>query len=257
MLPRRADMRLENKVALITGASRGIGKAVAIQFAREGAHVAVVGTSDIGAAQDVVDTIRGLGRESVLVMADVSKRRDVDDMVAKVLEQMGRIDILVNNAGIIHPTPLWEIHEEQWDRVIGVHLKGTFNCTQVVIKEMMQRKTGKIINVTGPAALRASSAGVADYASAKGGIIAFTKTAARELAPFHINVNCLCPVANTRMTERLMEFRQTTMKDHAARYPLGWFAEPEEMAPAFVFFACSDADYVTGQVLAIDGGMTM
>jgi len=250
-------MRLENKVALVTGASRGIGRAVAIQFAREGAHVVIGAEKDIQAAQEVADAIRSLGRETLIARADVSKRSEVDHMVQKILERMGKIDILVNNAGIINPTKLWEISEAQWDRVINVHLKGTFNCTQAVVKPMMERRGGKIINVTAPSALRASGLGVADYASAKGGIIAFTKTAARELAPFRINVNCLCPVAHTRMTDRLIELSGRTLQEHATGYPLGWLAEPEEIAPAFVFFASSDSDYITAQVLAIDGGRTM
>jgi 3-oxoacyl-[acyl-carrier protein] reductase len=163
----------------------------------------------------------------------------------------------VNNAGIIHPSHLWEFPEKQWDRVVGVHLKGTFNCTQAVIKYMMERKSGKIINVVAPSALRASGAGVADYASAKRGIIAFTKTAAKELAPFRINVNCSCPVARTRMTDSLMEPRVTKIEEHGGCYPLGWFAESGEIAPTFVFFATGDSDYVTGEVLAVDGVLTM
>ncbi len=252
-------MRLKDKVAIVTGSSRGIGKAVAIQFAREGATVAVVALSDPTAAEEVGNTIKGISPSSLagVFITDVSRRPAVISMTQQILERYGHIDILVNNAGIIKPTHIWDIPEEQWDKVVGVHLKGTFNCTQAVIKNMMEKKSGKIINVTAPSALRASSAGVADYASAKGGIIAFTKTAAKELAPFHINVNCICPVANTRMTDSLMEFRHTTREEHASRYPLGWFAEPEEMAPAFVFFASRDSDYVTGQVLAVDGGLTM
>lgn len=249
-------MRLENKVAIVTGASRGIGRAVALQFAKEGANVAVWAANDEAAAREVVDAVRGLGRNTRLVMADVSRRSEVDGAVREVIEDLGRIDILVNNAGVINPSDFWDISEEQWDRVIGVHLKGTFNCARAVAKHMMERRSGKIINVTAPSALR-GSAGVADYASAKGGIVSLTKAAARELAPFRINVNCVCPVARTRMTDRLMEFRHMKLEEHAARYPLGWFAEPEEVAPAFVFFACRDSDYVTGQVLAIDGGLTL
>ncbi|MEE8472067.1 MAG: 3-oxoacyl-ACP reductase family protein [Dehalococcoidia bacterium] len=252
-------MRLKDRVAIVTGSSRGIGRAVALRFAREGAHVAVVGVSDRAAAQAVADDIeeQGLTPAAGVFMLDVSRRAEVDSMVEQVLERFGHIDILVNNAGIIHPSHLWDLPEEQWDRVVGVHLKGTFNCTQAVLKDMMERKSGKIINVVAPAALRASGAGVADYASAKGGIIAFTKTAARELAPYRINVNCICPVARTRMTDSLMEFRGTKIEEHGSRYPLGWFAEPEEIAPTFVFFATGDSDYVTGQVLAVDGGLTM
>lgn len=229
-------MRLENKVALVTGASRGIGRAVAIRFAQEGAHVALGVEKSVQAAQEVADVIRALGREELIAVADVSKRGEVDHMVQEILERMGKIDILVNNAGIIHLANLWEISEAQWDRVINVHLKGTFNCTQAVVKQMMERGRGKIVNVTAPSALRGSGVGVADYASAKGGIIAFTKTAARELAPFRINVNCICPVAHTRMTDRLIEFHRSTLQQYAAHYPMGWLAEPEEVAPRLRFF---------------------
>ncbi len=252
-------MRLKDKVAIVTGASRGIGKAVALQFAREGAHVAVVGVSDAATAQQVGATIEDIGPSSLagVFMVDVSQRAAVNSMVQQILDRFGHIDVLVNNAGIIHPVHLWELPEEQWDRVISVHLKGTFNCTQAVIKNMMERKSGKIINVVAPSALRGYDGGVADYASAKGGIIALTRTAAKELAPFHINVNCICPVARTRMIDSLRKFRPRPAEEDASHYPLGWLAEPEEIAPTFVFFASSDSDYITGQVLAVDGGLTM
>ena len=249
--------RLQDKVAIITGASRGIGRAVALEFAREGAHVVVVGTSDPAAAQEVADEVKALGREALAVMTDVSQRSEVDALVQATLDKFGKIDILVNNAGIIHPVPLLEMPEEQWDRTIAVHLKGTFNGTQVVARHMKEQGGGKIINVSAPAAIRASSSGVTDYASAKGGIVAFTKNAARELAPYQINVNCISPAVYTRMTESLMGVDNSTLDQRHARVPLGRFAQPEECAASFVFFACKDADYITGQILAVDGGTTV
>ena len=253
----KAINRLEDKVAIVTGASRGIGKAVALEFARQGAHCVVVGATEVAAAQEVANAIQALDREAISTMADVSQRSEVDALVQTALDRFGKIDILVNNAGIISPSPLLQLTESQWDRTMGVHLKGTFNCTQAVAQHMKESGGGKIINVAAPSALRASTLGVADYAAAKGGIVAFTQTAARELAPFRITVNCVSPAAYTRMTDRLMEVDHTTLEQRAARVPLGWFGQPEDVAPAFVFFACKDADYITGQVLAVDGGSTL
>ncbi len=253
----KAINRLEDRVAIVTGASRGIGKAVALEFARQGAHLVVVGVTDVAAAQEVADAIQALGREAISAMADVSHRAEVDALVQTALDRFGKVDILVNNAGIIRPSPLLQLTESQWDRTMGVHLKGTFNCTQAVAQHMKESGGGKIINVAAPSALRASTLGVADYAAAKGGIVAFTQTAARELAPFRITVNCVSPAVYTRMTDRLMEVDQSTLEQRATRVPLGWFGQPEDVAPAFVFFACKAADYITGQGLAVDGGSTL
>ena len=214
-------LRLEDRVAIVTGASRGIGRAVAMEFARQGAQVVVGAATDVAAAKEVTDAIKGLGREAIPVLADVSQPAEVGAMVRAALDRFGKIDILVNNAGIISPSPLLEMTESQWDRTIVVHLKGTFNCTQAVAKHMKERGGGKIINVAAPSVLRGSALGVADYASAKGGIVAFTRTAARELATFRINVNCISPAVYTRMTERLMEADQSTLQERAARIPLG------------------------------------
>ena len=249
--------RLKDKVAIVTGSSRGIGKAVALEFARQGAHLVVVAVTDIAAAQEVTAAIKMLGRDAISVMADVSERAEVDALVQSALDRFGKVDILVNNAGIINPSPLLELTESQWDMTMKVHLKGTFNCTQAVALHMRESGGGKIINVTAPSVLRASTLGVADYAAAKGGIVAFTKTVAKELAPHHITVNCISPAVYTRMTDRLMEVDKSTLEERASRVPLGWFGQPEDVAPAFVFVACKDADYITGQVLAVDGGSTL
>lgn len=250
-------IRLEDKVAIVTGASRGIGKAVAMEFARQGANLVVVAVTDKSAAQEVTDSIEELGRDAITVMADVSQRAEVNGLVKAAIDRFGRVNILVNNAGILNPSPLMELTEEQWDRTINVHLKGTFNCTQAVAQHMKEMGGGQIINVTAPSVLRASTLGVADYAAAKGGIVAFTKTAAKELATFGITVNFISPAVYTRMTESLMSVDQSTLEERAERVPLGWFGQPEDVAPAFVFFACKDADYITGQVLAVDGGSTL
>lgn len=167
---REAMNRLEDKVAIVTGASRGIGKAVALEFARQGAHLVVVAVTDVAATQEVTDGIKALGREAISAMADVSQRVEVDAFVQAALDRYGKVDILVNNAGIISPSLPLQLTESQWDRTMEVHLKGTFNCTQAVAPHMKERGGGKIINVTAPSVLRASTLGVANYAAAKGGI---------------------------------------------------------------------------------------
>jgi NAD(P)-dependent dehydrogenase (short-subunit alcohol dehydrogenase family) len=248
-------MRLLEKVALITGGSRGIGQAVALAFAREGAHVAIVGVNDHHALAQVEHEVAAIGKDVLALRADVSQKTEVDRLVQQVLDRWGRIDILVNNAGIIHPSKLEEINEAQWSATLAVHLTGTFLCTQAVLPTMKAYGGGKIINVAAPSALRGSF-GVADYAAAKGGIIAFTRNAASELKAHNIQVNCISPVAETRMTEALFAFRRQHLSEPVATFGQAKRAEPEAVAPAFVFFACADSDYITGQVLAVDGGLT-
>jgi NAD(P)-dependent dehydrogenase (short-subunit alcohol dehydrogenase family) len=239
--------RLENQVAIITGGSRGIGRAVALAFAREGACVAIAGVEDREALESVEKEIIALDANAMALLANVARRGDVDRLVQSVIAHWGRIDILVNNAGVLRLAPLEKISEERWDDTLGVHLKGTFNCTQAVLPFMKQQHKGKIINLAAPSALRGSY-GVADYAAAKGGIIAFTRNAASELKSWNIQVNCISPTANTRMTEALTDFRREHLG--IARREREFLA-PEAVAPAFVFFACSDSDYVSGQLLEV------
>ncbi len=248
-------MRLPGKVALITGGSRGIGRAVALAFAREGARVAIVGVSNEQALAHVAQEVTASGGEALALRADVRQRTEVDIVVRRVLDQWGRIDILVNNAGILHPSRLEEISEAQWHDTLAVHLTGTFHCTQAVVPSMKTHRSGKIINVAAPSALRGSF-GVVHYAAAKGGIIAFTRNAASELKPYNIQVNCISPVAETRMTKALFAFRRRHLSEPLATFGHAKQAEPDAIAPAFVFFACADSDYITGQVLAVDGGLT-
>lgn len=243
--------RLEGQVAIVTGGSRGIGRAVTLAFAREGADVAVIGVQDQTALRGVEKEISSLGGRALGVIADVTQRAGIDQLVHRIVESWGRIDILVNNAGIIRPALLEKISGEQWDETMAVHLKGTFNCTQAVLPTMKRQRKGKIINVTAPSALRGSY-GVADYAAAKGGIIAFTRNAANELKPHNIQVNCISPVANTRMTDALLAFRRQYSSEPLAPFPQERLVPPEAVAPTFVFFACSDSDYITGQILALN-----
>ncbi len=248
-------MRLRNKVALITGGSRGIGRAVALEFAREGARVAIVGVRDRQALTTVAREIEALGAGALTFTADVARRADIGRVVEDVRSRWDRIDVLVNNAGIVRPSRLEEISEEQWDTTLAVHLSGTFHGTQAVIPLMKAQGGGKIINIAAPAALRGSF-GVADYAAAKGGIIAFTRNAASELKEHNIQVNCISPIADTRMTDAVFTFRHEQLSEPASRVRGATLPDPEVVAPAFVFFACSDSDYITGQVLAVDGGVT-
>ena len=239
--------RLEGQVAIVTGGSRGIGRAVALLFAREGARVAISAGQDRATLQIVGEEIRAVGGESIAMLADVARRGDFDRVVQAVLAKWGRVDVLLNNAGILRLGPLESISEERWDETLAVHLKGTFNCTQAVIPIMKQQRKGKIINIAAPSALRGSF-GVADYAAAKGGIIAFTRNAASELKSHNIQVNCISPVADTRMTEELTKFRREQLG--IARRDRE-FVPPEAIAPAFLFFATSDSDYVSGQLIEV------
>jgi 3-oxoacyl-[acyl-carrier protein] reductase len=242
-------MRLENKIALITGASKGIGKAVAEGFAKEGAHLYLVGHKDKRGLNEVMENCKSKGVTVNGGFFDVGNYTEIERMMEEVGKIFGGVDILVNNAGIIKPTPFLEISPQQWDEVIKTHLYGTFYCTTETIRRFMKdKKGGKIINLCAPAAVR-GSIGVADYASAKGGIYAFTKNAARELLAYNIQVNAILPVAKTRMTDSLAEF-------HGAEGEyLFHLADPSVLVPSFVFFASEESDYVTGQVLTVDGGM--
>jgi NAD(P)-dependent dehydrogenase (short-subunit alcohol dehydrogenase family) len=239
--------RLEDQVAIVTGGSRGIGLAVASAFAREGARLALAAARDRDALEKAKIGIAALGGDAITMLADVRRRGDAEGLVQAAVARWGRIDILVNNAGILRPASLENISEEQWDETLAVHLKGTFNCTQAVIPFMKQQGKGKIINLAAPSALRGSY-GVADYAAAKGGIIAFTRNAANELKTYNIQVNCISPTADTRMTEALTDFRREQLgiarRDRA-------FVAPEAIASAFVFFASSESDYVSGQLLEV------
>ena len=239
--------RLDGQVSIITGGSRGIGRAVALKFADEGARVAVVAAHDREALRQIEEEIAVLGGDSIAMLADVSRRGDVEGVVQSVLTQWGRIDVLVNNAGILRLGSLESISEERWEETLAVHLKGTFHCTQAVIPIMKQQRKGKIINIAAPSALRGSF-GVADYAAAKGGIIAFTKNAASELSAYNIQVNCISPVADTRMTEELTKFRREALG--IARRERE-FVAPEVIAPAFLFFATADSDLVSGQMIEV------
>jgi 3-oxoacyl-[acyl-carrier protein] reductase len=247
------QMRLKDKVAVVTGGGRGIGRAVALAFAKEGADVLVNYVSNSKAADEVVAQIEELGRKALAVKADVASTADAQNMVNAAVEKLGGLDILVNNAGVSIPAMLLKMTEDQWDRIINIHLKGTFNCTQAAARHMREKKYGKIINVISTAGVF-GTVGQINYASAKAGIIGFTKSASRELGRYNINVNAICAgVIETDMTEKLRT-DEKLMQIYTQRIQLGRFGKPEEVAHTFVFLACYESDYVTGHVLAVDGG---
>src|SRR3990170_463963 len=246
--------RLEGKAAVVTGGGRGIGRAICLAYAKEGADVIVNYATKDQPAQEVVDMVGKMGRKAVAVKGNVAVKADVEKIINTCVDHFGKIDILVNNAGVSKPNMLYKMSEEQWDEVIDIQLKGPFLCTQIASKYMMERKSGKIINVTSSAGLWGTK-GQINYSSAKGGVIALTKSAARELAGHGITVNAVQPgYVSTEMTEKIRT--DPKLKEiYAGRILLGRFAEPEEVAPAFVFLASDEANYITGQILCVDGGL--
>lgn len=249
-------MKLKGKVALITGASRGIGRSVAHAFAREGAKLFLVGHRDEAAIRQAISDAVELGVEAEGGLFDVGNYQEVRRLADATESRFGRLDILVNNAGIIRPTPLLEITPEQWEGTIRTHLHGTFYCTvEMVNRFMKEKRSGKIINVAAAAAFRGYY-GVADYAAAKGGIISFTRNAAKELVSLNIQVNAVVPVARSRMIDSLGEYYDGFFGKKAGD-KIRQVAPPEALVPSFVFFAGSDSDYVTGQVLTADGGSSL
>jgi 3-oxoacyl-[acyl-carrier protein] reductase len=247
-------MQLAGRTAIVTGAAQGIGAAVARAFADSGARVCVVDLN-LERAEALADTLRAVGAEAIGIGCDVSRRDQVDAMVAATHQHFGRVDILINNAGITRPAMLHKMTEAQWDEVMAVHLKGSFNCLQAVVLGMMDRRYGRIVNVTSTAGVL-GTIGQINYSAAKAGIVGLTMSAAKELAKYGIVVNAIAPGAATPMTETIRTDARFKEK-YLERIPIGRWAEPEEIAPVFVFFASDAASYVTGQVLAADGGMTI
>jgi 3-oxoacyl-[acyl-carrier protein] reductase len=247
-------MKLAGKVALVTGASRGIGKAIALTLAQAGADVIVNYAGSAQLAEEVSEQIKSLGRRSIAIKANVGNSQEVDAMVTSVLEQFGQIDILVNNAGITRDNLIMRMKEEDFDEVININLKGVFNCIKAVTRPMMKQRAGKIINLSSVVATL-GNAGQANYVAAKAGVIGLTKTTARELASRGIQVNAIAPgFIETDMTGKLTDEIKNALM---SQIPLGRFGQPEDIANLALFLASDDSAYITGQTLHVDGGMYM
>ncbi len=244
-------MEFINKVVLVTGGSRGIGRAIAGAFAQEGAAVAIAYASRTQEAETVAESLRRAGRRALAVRADVAKATDVSTLLEAVLRSWGRLDVLVNNAGIAVRTPLDQLTLREWDAVVGVNLTGAFLCSQAAMPAL-RASEGVIVNVASIRGLIGGSS--LPYASSKGGLIAFTKTLAASLAPA-VRVNAVAPgYTDTAMLAHLTLEQRTRI---ATDIPLGRFAEPEEISKAVLFLASRRASYITGQTLVVDGGLTM
>ena len=245
-------MQLEGRVALVTGAGSGIGEATARRFAREGAIV-VANDVDVELARSVVTALQKEGVRALAVGADVTKRADVEAMMNHVVEEFGRLDVLVNNAGINRDAMSHKMTEEQWDQVLSVNLKGTFLCAQGALTRMRERGWGRVINTSSIGSL--GNIGQANYAASKAGVIGLTRTLALEYAKYGITVNCVAP--GPVMTRMLASVPEAIREKIVARVPTGRIARPEEIAAVHAFLASEDAAYITGQVLFVDGGMSV
>jgi 3-oxoacyl-[acyl-carrier protein] reductase len=249
-------MRLKDKIALVTGSSRGVGRAIALAYAREGAKVMVNFTSNEKAAKEVVEAIQKMGGQAKAMKADVAKKTEAESLVKATVDQFGGMEILVNNAGFTRPAMMTKMTEQQWDEVVDIHLKGAFLCTQAAVPYMIAKNRGKIINITSVAGV-VGTVGQMNYSAAKGGVISMTKSMARELARNNICANVIClGIVTTDMTEKITT-DEKLKEVYMNRILLKRFAEPEDVTPAFVFLASDEANYITGQLLCVDGGYGM
>ena len=246
-------MRLEGKVALITGGARGIGQAIALTFAREGANI-VVADVNLEIAQKTASEIENLGPKALALQMDVTNYDLVEEGINKILDKMGNVDILVNNAGITKDNLLLRMSQADWDAVINVNLKGTFNCIKAVSRSMIKHRGGRIISIASIIGLMGNP-GQANYAASKAGIIALTKTVAKELASRNINANAVAPgFIQTEMTASLSEEIKKKMLE---AIPLARLGTPQDVANVCLFLASDESSYITGQTITIDGGMVM
>jgi 3-oxoacyl-[acyl-carrier protein] reductase len=256
--------RLEGKTCVVTGAGRGIGLAIVKAFTAEGAHV-VVNDMDRQAAEAAVDEVTDFGGEAVVNFEPIGTVEAAESLVASALDSFGRLDVLVNNAGVLRDKMTHSMTEEDFDLVINVHLKGTWACGRAALQHWrpLAKKEAdsgtpqhrKIINVTSASGLM-GAVGQSNYAAAKMGIVGLTKTWAKETGRLNINVNAIAPAALTAMTEPLVEDPEVA-RPRLARFAMGRYGQPEEIAPSFVFLASPDSDYITGQVLCVDGGLVI
>jgi acetoacetyl-CoA reductase/3-oxoacyl-[acyl-carrier protein] reductase len=245
--------RLDGKVALVTGASKGIGRAIAILMAQEGAKVAINYNSSEASAQEVADEIAKFGGTTMLIKANVGDKAEARPMIQKVADQWGRLDVLVNNAGITRDRTMRKLTDDDWLEVINTNLNSVYYCTTAAMPIMIEQKYGRIINISSYVG-QAGNFGQANYGASKGGIIAFTKTAAIELAKYNITVNALAP--GFTLTDMLAKVPENVQDQIKSKIPMGRFGMPEEIAKAVLFLA-ADGDYVTGQQINVNGGVYM
>lgn len=244
---------LKGKTAIVTGSGRGIGRAIALNLARYGANI-VVNDVNLENAQKVVEEIEAMGGQAITVRADVTEETQVNAMIASCIDRFGRVDILVNNAGIVQTVPVTEITGDDWDRVMKVNLKGVFLCCKAAMPAMMAQHSGKIINIASVAGKRGGGLlGNSAYSASKGGVIAFTKSLAREAGAYGINVNAITPAfTDTDMTKGIDPDKKAFI---VKMVPLGRVGQPEDIAGAAVFLASSLSDYMTGEMMDVDGGL--
>jgi 3-oxoacyl-[acyl-carrier protein] reductase len=243
-------MNLNNKIALVTGSGRGIGKAIALKLAESGATVVINDVSD--AAEAAAKEIQSSGKPSLFVKANVSASAEVNEMMEKIVTTFGRIDILVNNAGITRDALTLRMTDEEWDAVLNVNLKSVFVCTRAALKYMMKQRYGRIVNISSISGI-VGNPGQVNYCAAKAGIIGITRTVSKEMASRQITVNAVAPgFIETDMTQKIPE---KIKEEFNKRIPAGYFGTPQDVAEAVAFLASDAARYITGQVLCVDGGM--
>jgi 3-oxoacyl-[acyl-carrier protein] reductase len=249
-------MKLEGRNAVVTGGGRGVGRAISLAFAREGANIIVNYAGNEKAANEVVDMIHKMGRKAVAVKGDVGNEADAQRIIESCVQNFGSIHIIVNNAGVSRPAMLHKMDVATWDEVVNIQMRGPWLTVKAASKYFMEQNYGRIVNVTSVAGV-VGTVGQINYSAAKGGVIAMTKSMARELAKYNVTANVIClGIVTTDMTEKIST-DEKLKEIYVRRILLGRYADPEDVAPAFVFFASDDARYITGQLLCVDGGYGM
>ncbi len=245
---------LDNKVAVVTGSSRGIGKAIALKLARSGADLVINYSSDNNGAEETAVAVRDMGQRAITVQCNIADFNDAKNLIERSVDEYGKIDIMVNNAGITRDKLLLRMKEEDWDQVININLKGVFNCTRAVIRKMLKQSFGTIINISSVVGIM-GNAGQSNYSASKAGIIGFTKSIAREVSSRGITVNAVAPgFIETDMTDELVD----KVKDEMLKaIPLQRFGKPDDVANLVLFLASDLSTYINGQVINVDGGMLM